>query len=190
MMKIIGHHACKNTGDWDKIEKNGVPTAFSTYNPENSKNPFLGSGYYFWDYNRGMAHYWGKRHYKKDYYIFQADIPYNESDLLDLVSNRQHMEWIIDLMNDFKEENEGSGHWEIGKFIAFLKKISEDNSEYAEIFPFKSVRAIDNSASFLKDEYTFYGQSKAFIMLNPRIIVCVIKPNPLTLQNLKLIYPQ
>ena len=188
MIKIIGHHACKNTGDWYKIEKSGVPVAVSTYDPEKGKNPFLGSGYYFWDYNLAMAEYWGKRHYNNKYYIFQADIPYDEDILLDLVGNRQQMEWLVGLMDDFKEENENSTHWEIGKFIEFLKEIAQENSEYADIFPFKVVRAIDHSAVFPKDEYFFDGKSKGYMTLNPRIIVCVIEPNAVTLQNLKLIY--
>jgi hypothetical protein len=187
MVKLIGHHACRNTGNGLQIEKSGLPIAVSTYNPTNSKNPFLGSGYYFWDYNIRMAKYWGKSHYDNKFYIFQADIPYNENTLLDLVGNRQHIEWLVDLMDDFKEANEGNAHWNIGTFIEFLKEIAEEEG-YSDVFPFKSVRAIDHSASIPNVEYYFDGQSKAYITLNPRIIICIIDANPLTLQNLKLIY--
>ncbi len=120
MIKLIGHHVCKNTGNAKQIEKRGYPIAFSEHNPDSKKNPFLGSGYYFWDYNKGMAHYWGKQHYHNSYYIFEASIPYNDSIILDLVGNRQHMEWFVGIMEDFKEANEDSKHWEIGKFIEFF----------------------------------------------------------------------
>lgn len=185
MQKIIGHHTCKNNGNGKYLEKQGLPAALSEYNKEATKNPFLGTGYYFWDFNIEMAKYWGKTHYDNSYYIFEADIPYNET-MLDLVGNRQHMKLLIDLMDELKEENEESIYWEIGKFIEFLKQLAKTES-YTNIFPFKSVRAIDHSSKKFSQDYSFDESSRSFIDMNPRIIVCVMEANKETIQSFKLI---
>lgn len=185
MLKIIGHHTCKNRGNGEYLQRQGLPAALSEYDEKTTKNPFLGTGYYFWDYNIEMAKYWGKTHYYDNYYIFEADIPYNDT-MLDLVGNRQHMKFLIDLMYDFKEENEGSSRWEIGKFIEFLKQLVKEEND-PTIFPFQSVRAIDHFPKIFSQNHNFDESEKSFIDMNPRIIVCVIDANKETIQNFKLI---
>ncbi len=187
MGNIIGHHTCKNTGDGHLIIKNSAPIAKAIYDRYSSKNPFLGSGYYFWDNNLLMARLWGKKHYNNKYYIFQADINKADDILLDIVGNREHIQWFVKLMAIFADYNEGDKHWEIGKFIEFLKSFARDNDDYKDIFPFKGIKAVDNSATIPDVEYYFDGQSKSFINLNPRIIICVVEASPITLTNFKLI---
>jgi hypothetical protein len=186
MLKLIGHHACKNTGNHLYLEKIGLPVALSSYDPTNERNPFLGTGYYFWDYNKEMAKWWGKKQYGNNYYIFEAEIPYNQDIVLDLVGNRQHMEWLIEMMNLFIEEDENYKYWSIGQFIEYLKHISQED-EYQGIFPYQIIRAIDHSAEDTNKIYDFYPNSKEYIMLNPRIIICAINANKDTVLSFKLI---
>ncbi len=184
MLKLIGHHACKNTGNGLYLQKEGLPVALSSYTPHGIKNPFLGTGYYFWDYNKEMAKWWGKKQYDNNYYIFEAEIPYNQEITLDLVGNRQHMQWLIEMMNMFMEENEECKSWSIGQFIEFLKDI-RNLPEYKDIFPYQIIRAIDHSVK--NGIFDFYPNSKEYIMLNPRIIICVINATKNTILSFKLI---
>jgi hypothetical protein len=186
MRKIIGHHTCNNTRNAEWIEQQGKPVALSVYNPNLRKNPFLGTGYYFWDDNIEQARYWGRQRCNNKYYIFEGDINNDESILLDLVSNRQQMRWLRTAMSNFAVYNNNNPHWEIGKFIEWLKKVSKKEG-FEDIFPFKSVRAIDHNATIPKVEYYFDEKSEGFINLNPRIIVCIIEVSLLTLTNFKLI---
>lgn len=184
MQNLIGHHTCINTKNSSEIITSGIPPAKAIYKPEETKNPFLGSGYYFWDYNIGQARYWGKTHYNQNYYIFEADIPYNDN-MLDLVGNRQHLEWILNLMYDFKEENEDIAQWDLATFIEFLKNTAQE-LDNPSIFPFTSIRAVDHSATIPDVEYYFDAKSPNFIIMNPRIIICVISEDKNIIQNLRL----
>ncbi len=187
MLKTIGQHVCNNTGNGALIEKSGHPPAKSLYDVNSKKNPFLGSGYYFWDYNIEMARYWGKNHYNNSYYIFQAEINCEENVMLDLVGNRRHIEWIIKLMQVFSSKNSNSARWSVGKFIEFLKEISQTDEKYKDILPYKSIRAVDHRATIPNVQYSFDESSSSFITMNPRIIVCIIDISPATLTNFKLI---
>lgn len=189
MIEIIGHHTCKNQGNLDILERKKLPLAYSEYKLENNSNPFLGSGYYFWDYNMEQAKEWGKIHYQDRYYIFEAQIPYNDAIMLDLVGNRQHIAWLLGMMKEFEYENLDVGGWEIGKFIEHLKQMSMENEEFRDMFPYQIVRAIDHSFNpYLSKFYFESGKSDRYINLNPRIIVCVINATHQTIKNFKLVF--
>jgi hypothetical protein len=185
MRKIIGHHTCKNTGDGHLIEQNGVPVAKAEYNERNLKNPFLGTGYYFWDYNIEMARKWGKVHYNNKYYIFEAEINAEDTVLLDLVGNRQHQAEFKKLTADIAAYNKEKKDWPIGKVIEFLKELIAEDEANTIFFPFQSIRAEDYSVTDAKI-YRFDKGSPNYTNLNPRLLICVIDVNPNTLTNFKL----
>lgn len=177
MQKIIGHHTCENTGNGTWIEQQGAPVAKSHYKEGKQKNPFLGSGYYFWDYNMVMARNWGEKHYGNKYYIFQADIHSHEDILFDLVGNRQHQEAFREVVNELLAYDTKKNHWSIGAVIEYLKKYTD--------FPFKAIRAEDRSV--WAEKYYFDDSTHRFTHLDPRNIVCITNVSPEVLTNFKLI---
>jgi len=187
MQILTGHHTCDNTRNASAIVKAGLPIAKAKFDPQKDENPFLGSGYYLGDYNMGMARQWGYMHCKNRYYVFEADIPYDDR-MLDLVGNRKHMEWLTNSMAEYSAENSNAGNWDISTFIEFLKEVAESEND-PDIFPFESIRAIDHSAKIKdEDKYRFHEgeQHRGLIILNPRIIICVITDDKSIIQNLRL----
>jgi hypothetical protein len=190
MESTIGHHTCRDLGNFDEICASGGPLAYSEHDPETKKSPFLGSGYYFWDDNIEMAHFWGRSRCKNKYYIFEAELNCSEYVLLDLVGNRKHMKWLINAMEMLKSYNNNNPRWEIGKFIELLKRLSSENGIYKGMFPFQSVRAVDHYAK-IKYKYNFSEDESRpdFIDLDPRLLICVIDKNENTIKNFKPIFP-
>ncbi len=190
METTIGHHTCSNLGNLNKIWASGGPLALSMYNLQKKEFPFLGTGYYFWDDNIKMAHFWGETRCQNKYYIFEAELNCKETVLLDLVGNRKHMKWLVDAMELFKGYNKKGAKWEIGKFIEFLKNIKSQNEKFKDVFPFQSIRAVDHYAAIHYKYYFSEDTSRQdFIDLDPRFLICVIEKNENTIKNFKPIFP-
>lgn len=171
-MVIIGHHTCARRGSPEEIEKNGpFPSKHEDENPKNHK--FLGSGYYFWDNNLGIAHWWGKTHYNEGYYIFQGKIRIKTDIFLDLVGNRIDMIWLEEMMSRLSESSEEPKKWELGKFIELLKRLDSKDGPYKGLFPYRAIRAIDYK--FDRDEgYKFVEEQKSFTRLKPVMMICLL----------------
>ncbi|MDR6564387.1 MULTISPECIES: hypothetical protein [unclassified Arcicella] len=162
-MKIIAHHTCSSDGDINLIELNGP---FLSTHVENEPNQykFLGTGYYFWDNNLGMAHSHGQNNYKRRYYIFEAALTLDEDILYDLAGNRIDMinfQEIINKLQAFEETK----NWGIAHYIEFLKRQG--------MFPYRAIRAIDTSIN-PKEIFNFVPDRKNFTNLNPIFIVCLL----------------
>jgi len=71
-VKFTVQHTCNKEGGEKQVLKD-FPF-LSNYEPKKNKTPFLGKGYYFWDYNLEYAKVWGKNHYTNDYFICQSEI--------------------------------------------------------------------------------------------------------------------
>jgi hypothetical protein len=171
-MRIIGHHTCSKQGAITDIEKQGP--FLSTYISEDIKqHKFLGTGFYFWDNNIGMAHAHGQKNYKRKYYIFQAELELESEIFLDLVGNRIDMLWFQEIMKRFEHIKEAE-NWTIGSFIEFLKRLG--------IFTYKAIRAIDNSID-PKEVIKFIDTRDNFTNLNPVFIVCLLDNNDAMLKS-------
>jgi hypothetical protein len=163
-MKIIGHHTCSKQGIISEIERSGP--FLSTHDEDNKKkHKFLGTGYYFWDNNIGMAHAHGQRNYKRKYYIFQAELEIEPELFLDLVGNRIDMLWFQETMERFEHLKE-TQNWTMGSFIEFLKRKG--------FFPYKAIRAVDNSID-PKEMINFVDNRVNSTNLNPVFIVCLLE---------------
>lgn len=163
MMKIIGHHTCNKTDNIQEIEIAGP--FFSTHienDPIHQK--FLGTGYYFWDNNIGMAHSHGQKNYKRKYYIFESELNLIEDSFLDLAGNRIDMIRFQDIMTKLKEAEE-TQDWTLAHFIEFLKR--------KKMFPYRAIRAVDTSID-PKEVIKFVPDRRNFINLNPIFIVCLL----------------
>lgn len=162
-MKIIGQHTCSKTGNKDSIEQTGP---FLSIHVESDKHQhkFLGTGYYFWDNNIGMAHAHGQRNYKRKYYIFEAELHLAKEIFLDLAGNRIDMLFFKDMMERLDRMMDTTD-WTLAHYIEFLKRNNK--------FPFRAIRAIDNSIN-PRDIVLFVQNRPNFTNLNPIFIVCLL----------------
>jgi hypothetical protein len=145
----------------------------SEYDKSANNKPFLGSGYYFWDFNQDYASYWGVSHYKNSFYIIEADVFIDLDDegyFLDLVGNRKHLVGFVNLLREFNLiHEEGTKGIDLCYIINYLR-----NSCPPEVFPFKVIRAVDYSnddIAGIKIKFNDKSSNRSFTILNPRIII-------------------
>jgi hypothetical protein len=163
------HHTCSSSGDKDSIIEN-VPF-LSKYKPEDKIMPYLGEGYYFWDYNLEYAMVWGESHYSNKYFILECEVNIDCDDetYLDLVGNRKHLVGFVSLLMEFNLiHEEGTKGIDLCYIIEYLRKYCPP-----EVFPFKIIRAVDyknEEKAGIKIVFNGKGQKPSFTILNPRII--------------------
>ena len=184
-MLTKGQHTCKLDGGLKNILKESPFLA--KHKPEKHKLQFLGEGYYFWDNNIEMAHIWGKQHCKNNYCIIELDLEITEKTCLDLVGNRKHQIFLVEMLNKLKEKGFDRKKWNISNCIEYLKSLRKHNKN---IFPYNTIRALDYiSPDELKQvRIDFVNNVKHYTVLNPKITICAIDKNLLPLQSKKIIY--
>jgi hypothetical protein len=162
-------HTCSNSGGKDYVLKNAP--FHSEYNVRLSKKPFIGEGYYFWEYNLDYAKVWGKNHYKNTYFIVESEIKIDsedDSNYLDLAGNREHLVGFVELLKEFDFIDErGTKDIDLCTIISYLR-----NELPKEVFPYKVIRAVDyknKETTGIKIDFNDKGSS--YTILNPRIIV-------------------
>lgn len=178
-LDTIGHHACKKDGG-----KEFVLTNAPFLSPNTGKVPFLGVGYYFWDFDLDQAKKWGHDHYRDEFYIISADLHLPEDALLDLAGNRQQMVWFSALLKRFERKGLKAGEWKLGEFIEFMREFRKVT--YAA-FPFEIIRAQD----FLPQNINFsihFNELPNYTNLNPRFVICFFQKNEVYLQNKRVIF--
>jgi len=189
-MKTIGHHTCESKGGQNHVLKESP--FFSQHMPDQNKLPYLGAGYYFWDYNIDAAHAWGDTHYKGNYFIVEGDLECKEELVFDLVGNRKHIEYLLKVSETFAKHKFKRSNWELGKFIEVLKKLEKDG-ENKGVFPFKVIKAIDNSWNIKRckqKSIKFVRDKKGYIFLDPKIIICFIDKENIRFYNKTVIKPR
>ena len=167
-MEFTLHHTCSNVGDKDSVIEN-VPF-LSIYEPKKIM-PYLGEGYYFWDYNLEYAKVWGEIHYLNHYLIFECEVNIDCDDetYLDLVGNRKHLVGFVSLLMEFNLiHKEGTKGIDLCYIIEYLRKYCPP-----EVFPFKIIRAVDyknDEKAGISIVFNGRGDKPSFTILNPRII--------------------
>lgn len=184
-MITIGHHTCYKTGGKDYVLSE-APFS-SVFDEENHKLPFLGTGYYLWDNNIEMALDWGNMKYNNDYFIVEFGLNLENEVFLDLVGSREDIIYFSKLINKLKDKGyDRAEKWTIGAFIEYLKRISR---VIPGIFPFKIIRAVDNSITPAKQfKFNFVVGKQGYINLNPRYVICFIEKNDLYLTSRKIVH--
>lgn len=174
-MKFIVHHTCKKDGGEDEVLK--TAPFFSAYNPQEDLKPFLGSGYYFWEYNFDYSKVWGVMHYKNDYYVIESQIYIDhEADglYLDLAGNREHLVNFVELLMEFNLVHEnGADGIDLCYIIEYLRKNCPP-----EAFPFKIIRAVDyhnDDKKGIRIDFNDKANNKSYTILNPRMILSFLK---------------
>ena len=167
-MEFTLHHTCSSAGGEYYITQN-IPF-LSKYKPKENVMPYLGEGYYFWDYNLEYAKVWGESHYSNKFLIFECEVSINGDDetYLDLVGNRKHLLGFVSLLMEFNFiHEEGTKGIDLCYIIEYLRK------SIPEAFPFKIIRAVDyknDEYAGIKIVFNGKGNPPSFTILNPRII--------------------
>jgi len=146
---------------------------------------YLGNGTYFWDDHLELAHWWGKARHKGKYIICQADLNVKKILFCDLVGCRQDMLHIKRMVGELK-----ISHLNLGTIIEVLKEV-ENKKRRGDIFPFKVIRAVDDSpTSYERKEIYFTTDKKGYTSLNPVYLICLIGQSDVLLSNYKVIFPE
>lgn len=160
-MKYTLHHTCSSAGGEEFIVEN-VPF-LSIYNPKYGKTPYLGEGFYFWDFNLEYAKLWGKSHYSNKYCILECEVDIDCADetYLDLVGNRKHLIGFVSLLMEFNLiHDEGTKGIDLCYIVEYLRKNCP-----SEVFPFKIIRAVDyknDEKAGIKIVFNGKGNSPSF----------------------------
>lgn len=169
------YQAIENRENPDEIEKNGPVKGIH--------NPWLGTGYYFWDGFIENAHWWGKHHVRsEDYMICQACIDVCEENYLDLYGNTNDIKWFSKTIEEIKR-NLNIQSITVSQAISFLKRVSVRFNEYTVIraeTPHCGNNLPSNSLNYV--EY-----NKSQLELCRMIQVCVYKKE--IIHEYKIVYP-
>jgi len=187
-MEAIGHHVCSFQGGSEEVLQNAPFEA--VHNPSIGIQQFLGTGYYYWDYNIEYAKIYGKRHYGKYFFIIESKLNLKSGTFLDLVGNRIHMEMLIRLRKWVLEKYPDPQYEYLGNFIELLKRLDKEIGE-VKYFPYIAVRAIDLAdRTEERKNIEFVNRDKiySYMNLNPRIIICVYTKNKIVLQSSSIVY--
>lgn len=178
ILKTIGHHTCKKDGGRVYVLSNAP---FLSVVDPSGKKPFLGEGFYFWDFDIDQAKSWGQTHYKNNFFVFQANLNIDDEILLDLAGNRQQMVYFAQLIERFKRNHINVEQWKIGAFIEFLKVFRK--KDYT-IFPFEAVRAEDYLAAGKSSvKKYFFNEKNHYTNLNARFVICFFILNDIPSQD-------
>lgn len=183
MFETVGHHVFEN-------RKPGDDSRAPFYS--NNVGSFLGRGYYYWDDHLELAKTWGYIWHKKhgrDYYVLESAIAIDRDYFFDLVGNRGHQKYIIEVDSILKRRRPDKGNWPLGRVIEFLKAATQDTDDvFANKFPYKVIRAADKDYSGVKrKEMKFSVDEPTVIHLNPCYILCVIDKEG-CIGNSKIVY--
>lgn len=181
-MTTIGHHTCKKDGGEEFVLENAP--FLSVFNVEKKLIPFLGIGYYFWDYDLELAKKWGANHCNNSFFVVQGDLNIPDNIYLDLAGNRQNMAYFLKLLNRFAKKGINAQRWKIGAFIEFLKQA---NKHDPNIFPFEIIRAEDYVAPKAVYQYLF-NDLPNYTNLSPRFVICFFTINDVFLKNKEIVH--
>lgn len=185
VVNTIGHHVCKS-GNKEYLLKNAPFYSVCTPETEDGKEPFLGNGYYLWDYNLETAHWWGNSHYKGDYSILSYPLTLSGDNFLDLVGSRQDMENFKKLVDKVRSKP-GCEAFGISKCILTLEKLNSEDG-FGGIFDYKVIRAVDITMNRASEIYDFASKRDGTTNLNPKILICFKDKNDIPLHQAEVVY--
>lgn len=188
MAEFEVYHTTENRGNEIAIQAEGGIYA-------DSKNLFLGKGYYYWEGSFSCARDWGFLRYKGKFVIFKGYIDLDMDFLLDLSTN-SHNGFIKELYKRFQKQYSGKkrvGELFVGLFIDFVRELQNDYlkagyiSEKECFFPFKYSKLIDHSASKRSERQSVSRSAHHWYWSNPVVIICVYEKNDLILKDFQVV---
>lgn len=169
-MNFTVQHTCSKEGGTEFVLQNAP--FYSEYLPKEHKKPFLGEGFYFWEYNLEYAKAWGEMHYNRKYFVCEAEIDIDhitDGFYLDLAGNRKHLVGFVELLREFDLiHKEGTKGIDLCYIISYLRKYCP-----SEVFPFKVIRAVDyKNEEKIGIRIEFNDKATgSYTILNPRMLI-------------------
>jgi hypothetical protein len=187
-MKTIGHHTVEDKGNPDFVEKN-APFLSS------GRTAFLGPGYYFWEKDIDLAHWWGRVHYNNKYMICESVIECGDDIYLDLVGDKDDLRKMNNLKQVLDQQIKRTlkvNEVTLEKLIEYCRNLDQHSDVGS--FPYKVIRSVDVSPIMREKTRTSiikYTQQKSnFTDLDPRIILCVSEKRDMLPEGIKIIHPK
>lgn len=171
---ITLYQAVEDRNNCDEVEQNGPYKCVSS-------NAWLGAGYYFWDTNIGLAHWWGRTAYRGTYMVCRIDYVCDYDAVFDLVGNMealQLMKQTSAFLNSVGKPCTVSGA------IEYLKRQTDFRKKYV------AVRAKDEKSPEKEDRMFFIRGDKPYLNLNPRIQFCFFDKSVFNGYEYKIVYPE
>lgn len=185
IINTIGFHTCA-CGKNKYLLDNAPFLSECTSETEEGKEPFLGDGYYMWDYNLETAHWWGNVHYKSKYAILSYPLTLSGDTFLDLVGSRKDMEDFRALVAKVRSMP-GCESFGIAKSIMMLEWLNSLR-ENGEVFDYKVIRAVDATKKRSNQIYSFVSARNSATNLDPRILICFKDKNDIPLHRAKVVH--
>lgn len=159
--------------------------------PGDTKLAWLGSGYYFWEYNIEYAHWWGGIFYRKNgYVICESSYDYNldRDEIFDL-DQPEYEERFIRTWKMIEEM--GKVHpVTVPAVIDFLEQNIKPFQKYKAI----RVRGVDSVSSnyepIAKYRVPFEEGKRPYLDLLPPVQLCVINKSILHKGRYSIVYPE
>ncbi len=113
---------------------------------------FLGKGYYFWEDNVDLAHWWGDVHCNSEYVICEGSIHVDEDKFLDIVGNTRHHRYLRDMKARFKNEFIREFETEDVPLATLIEYLIKQNSkpQLKGIFPFIVLKRLTISVQLVR----------------------------------------
>ena len=167
--------------NYEEVEQHGPYFCSVTYPngilKKGSKQPWLGSGYYFWDTRICDAHWWGNNVYNRNGYIICHTTYDQHSPLLyDLVGNVDQFDEFIKCADLIKEKRNLS-RVSFPVVLKYLKKTGNFNFSAIRVWPHPDY--LNKTSVLFPDNKLFLGKAQKIqicffdkqLLINPYKIV-------------------
>jgi len=135
--------------------------------------PFLGEGFYFWEYNLDYAKVWGRINYEGKFFVCEAEIEVDhllDGFYLDLAGNRKHLVFFVELLKEFNLiHDEGTKGIDLCYIIDYMRQ-----NFPPDVFPFRVIRAVDyknDDKAGIRIDFNAKKDVLSYTILNPRILI-------------------
>ena len=153
---------------------------------------WLHDGYYFWDEDITLAHFWGKSKLRKKYIICKTYYNLNER-CWDLYGKFKHRQELIKIYKGIKNRNINSG--KPIKFREIIEELISKNLMKYEAIRAEGTLSIAKHNRFhlsilLEERMVNHDAVRHMLNLRPAIQLCFFNKNSLERDNFEIVYPQ
>lgn len=153
------------------------------------ENAWLGAGYYFWDADISVAHWWGRTVYGHERYMICLASAILDQTCWDLHGNESHRREFRQACEKIaKQRNVPVNQLKVANIIELLKR--------SESLIYKAIRALPINAEGYNlsgrsqnARLKFIQRSQYFLDLQPPVQICLVEKRALSLRNYNIVYP-
>lgn len=189
MKPYPGYHTCLQKGGKHYVLKEAPFLADIIKEKDRDGNteyryPFLGIGYYFWEYDLDQAIYWGKSHCRLPYFVLKGLINTTNENFLDLIGDLQAMGWLLNRANQLVKAELIEPDFTMSELIEYLKgmeRLEPGN------FGYQIIRARDFIPN-RNDFKVYFNEKHNYTYLSGRHIFCLTAKNEVILSSKEIVY--